>query len=283
MGAPAWGWYGGRDPRNRWDALLEPRRRPTGRDRMDQDEDTEPEAVPEGRHGRAWRWWWSGWEEPDLDADRVGDASQVAGVAGDNGGLVADGGHDDDRVDYVRGPGGGAGDASGAAGARVVGEDVAGLEDPGDLVLGSAAPGLGQDDDWDERPDPRAGQFIVQGEEVRVKPFGRQQRASVVDDGRHYPAARCGSSSISPASIRNSRARCRDAAGSGPCSLSYSATSSRAAARPAACRAAARAFSVAASASHADTGLPSPAAAALIVSSISGGTEIDSFRTVMPP
>ena len=34
---------------------------------------------------------------------------------------------------------------------------------------------------------------------------------------------------------------------------------------------------------HADTGLPSLAAAALIVSSISGGTEIDSFRTVMPP
>src|SRR5258708_21122445 len=57
--------------------------------------------------------------------------------------------------------------------------------------------------------------------------------------------------------------------------------SSRAAARPAACRAAARAFSVAGSASQADTGLPSSAAAALIVSSTSGGTEIDSFRTVM--
>ena len=70
------------------------------------------------------------------------------------------------------GPGGGAGDASGAAGALVVGEDVAGLEDPGDLVLGSAAPGLGQDDDRDERPDARAGQLIVQGEEVRVEPFG---------------------------------------------------------------------------------------------------------------
>jgi hypothetical protein len=53
--------------------------------------------------------------------------------------LVADGGHDDDRVDDVGGPGGGASDASGAAGALVVGEDVAGLEYPGDLVLGAAA------------------------------------------------------------------------------------------------------------------------------------------------
>jgi hypothetical protein len=34
---------------------------------------------------------------------------------------------------------------------------------------------------------------------------------------------------------------------------------------------------------QADTGLPSSAAAALIVSSTSGGTEIESFRTVMPP
>jgi len=40
-------------------------------------------------------------------------------------------------------------------------------------------------------------------------------------------------------------------------------------------------LSVAASASQADTGLPSSAAAALIVSSISAGTGIDSFRTVM--
>jgi hypothetical protein len=52
---------------------------------------------------------------------------------------VADGGHDDDRVDDVGGPGGGAGDASGTAGGLVVGEDVAGLEYPGDLVLGTAA------------------------------------------------------------------------------------------------------------------------------------------------
>jgi hypothetical protein len=47
---------------------------------------------------------------------------------------VADGGHDDDRVDDVRGPGGGTGDASGTAGGLVAGEDVAGLEYLGDLV-----------------------------------------------------------------------------------------------------------------------------------------------------
>jgi len=115
-----------------------------------------PRSIRSGRrHGRALRWWCLGWEEPDLDADRVGDAGQVAGVACDNGGLVADGGHDNDGIDDVRGPGGGAGDASGTAGALVIGEDVAGLEDPRDLVLGTAAPGLGQDDDRDERPDAR--------------------------------------------------------------------------------------------------------------------------------
>ena len=64
-----------------------------------------------------YRAWWSGWEEPDLDADRVG------------------------------GP---AGDASGTAGGLVVGEDVAGLEYPEDLVpwtapaaVSSATEGLG--------------------------------------------------------------------------------------------------------------------------------------------
>jgi hypothetical protein len=61
--------------------------------------------------------------------------------------LVADGGGDDDRVDDVGGPGGGAGKAGGAAGALVVGNNVAAFEYAGDLVLGSAAPGLGQDDD----------------------------------------------------------------------------------------------------------------------------------------
>src|SRR5258706_12516225 len=219
--------------------------------------------------------------ELDLDADGVGDAGQVAGVAGDDGGLVADGGGDDDRVDDVGGPGGGAGNAGSAAGAVVVGDNVAALEHAGDLVLGSAAPGLGQHDDGHERAYAGGGDFVVQGEEVGAVPFGGEQGAGVVDDGRHQLAARWGSSSSSPVSVRNWRARCRDSAGRGPCSCSYSAISSRAAARPAACRAAARAFSVAASASQVETGLPSPAAAALMVSSTSAGTEIESFRTVM--
>jgi hypothetical protein len=74
----------------------------------------------------------------------------------------------------------------------VVGEDVAGFEDLGDLVLGTAAPGLGQDDDRDERPDVRTGQFVVQGEEVRVAPFGGEQRARVVDDGGALPGGSLG-------------------------------------------------------------------------------------------
>ena len=137
-------------------------------------------------------WPRSRWEQPDLDADRVGDAGRVAGVAGDDRGLVANGGHDDDRVDDVGGPGGGAGEASGTAGGLVVGEDVAGLEDPGDLVLGTAAPGLGQDDDRDERPDARSGQFVVQGEEVWVDAFPSGDpslRAALAHLGLRAPAA----------------------------------------------------------------------------------------------
>ena len=63
-------------------------------------------------------------------------------------------------------PGGGASDASGAAGALVFGEDVAGLEDPEIWCWGPPRQALGQDHDRDEQPDPRAGQFVVQGEEV---------------------------------------------------------------------------------------------------------------------
>src|SRR6266568_1502224 len=187
------------------------------------------------------------------------------------------------RAGDVGGPGGGAGNAGSPAGALVVGDDVAAFEHAGDLVLGSAAPGLGQDDGGHERADAGGGGFVVQGEEVGVAPFGGEQGAGVVDDGRHQLAARWGSLSSSPVSVRNWRARRRDSAVSGPCSCSYSAISSRAAARPAACRAAARAFSVAASASQAETGLPSPAAADLMVSSTSAGTEIESFRAVMRP
>ena len=78
------------------------------------------------------------------------------------------------------------------AGGLVVGEDVAGLEDPGDLVLGTAAPGLGQDDDRDERPDARSGQFVVQGEEVWVDAFPSGDpslRAALAHLGLRAPAA----------------------------------------------------------------------------------------------
>jgi hypothetical protein len=119
----------------------------------------------------------SGAEEPDFDADGVGDAGEVAGVAGDDGGLVADGGGDDDGVDDVGdvgGAGGCAGDAGGSAGGRVVGEDVACLEDSRDLVLGSAAPGLGQDDDRDNGADASCGYLVVEGQEVGAAAFGCQ-------------------------------------------------------------------------------------------------------------
>ena len=113
---------------------------------------------------------------PDLDADRVGDAGQVAGVAGDHGGLVTDGGYDDDRVDHVGGPGGGAGDTSGAAGALVVGEDVAGFEYPGDLVLGTAAPGLGQDVRM-ESPGLIGAGLLIEDHPVHVEVFANAMGA----------------------------------------------------------------------------------------------------------
>ena len=69
---------------------------------------------------------------------------EIAGVAGDDRSLVADGGRDDDGVDDISGARGGAGYPGGPAGALVVGNDVAGFEDLGDLVLGAAAPGLGK-------------------------------------------------------------------------------------------------------------------------------------------
>src|SRR5260370_22585546 len=91
---------------------------------------------------------WSGCEDPDFDADAVGDAGEVSGVTGDDGSLGADGGgDDDDGIHDVGGTRGGAGAAGGAAGALVVREYVAAFEHAGDLVLGSAAPGLGHDDD----------------------------------------------------------------------------------------------------------------------------------------
>jgi hypothetical protein len=47
----------------------------------------------------------SGREQADLDADGGGEAGEVAGVAGYDGGLVADGGGDDDGIDDVGGAG----------------------------------------------------------------------------------------------------------------------------------------------------------------------------------
>jgi len=49
-------------------------------------------------NGRLFARCWSDWEEPDLDADGIGDAGEVAGIAGDDRGLVAYRGRDDDRV-----------------------------------------------------------------------------------------------------------------------------------------------------------------------------------------
>ena len=68
---------------------------------------------------------------------------------------------------------------------QVVGEDVAGSEDAGDLVLGAAAPGLGHYYDRHDGADTRGRQFVVQGQEVRVAAFGCQQCAGVVDDSGH--------------------------------------------------------------------------------------------------
>ena len=171
---------------------------------------------------------------------------------------MADGGHDDDRVHDVGSPGGGAGDASGTAGGLVFGKDVAGLEDR---------------EIWCWGPPRQAWARTTTGTSGRM-------RALVSSSCRARKSESCRSAARSapvsytmvgitrrPAGARRQSARPRSGtggragdAGRGPCSPSYSAISSRAAARPAACRAAARAFSVAASASHADTGLPSAAA-----------------------
>ena len=60
-------------------------------------------------------------------------------------------------------------------------------------MLGSAAPGLGQDDDdGDDRADARGGELVVQDEEVGVAAFGGEQRAGVVDDGAHLACGQLG-------------------------------------------------------------------------------------------
>jgi hypothetical protein len=88
-------------------------------------------------------------------------------------------------------PEAGAGDADGAAGALVIGEDVAAFQDPRYLVLRPAAPRLGQHDHRDDQADPGSGRFVVQGQEVRVSALCCEQGASVVDDRAHCrPALR---------------------------------------------------------------------------------------------
>jgi len=70
----------------------------------------------------------SDFEEAEFDADGVGEVRQVVGVAGDHCGLVLNCSGNDDRVDHIGSPRGAAGDASGATGALVIGEDVAALD-----------------------------------------------------------------------------------------------------------------------------------------------------------
>ena len=147
-----------------------------------------------------------------VEADGVGDVGQVAGVAGDDAGLMAHGSGDDERVHDIGAARGGARYPGGRAEVLVVGEDVAAFEDTGDLVLRPAAPGLRQGQDRDDWADARGGELVMQGRGVRVAAFSGQERAGVIGDGGH---------------------------------------------------------------------LPGGAAAALIVSSTSGGTEIESFRAVM--
>ena len=88
-------------------------------------------------------------------------------------------------------------------------------------------------------------------------PFGGWRRARVVDEWLALPGGPLRLVVDQPCLDQELAGTLRGMPqGSGPCSLSYSATSS-AAVRPAVCRAAARAFSVAASAGRADAGLPS--------------------------
>lgn len=95
-------------------------------------------------------------------------------------------------------------------------EDVAALQDPRYLVLRPAAPGLRQHDNRHDRVDPRPGHLIMQRQEIRIAALGRQQGTGVIDDRAHYPAASRVSSSSSPVSSRNWRARWREAVGSAP-------------------------------------------------------------------
>jgi hypothetical protein len=83
-------------------------------------------------------------------------------------------------------------------------------------VLRPASPGLGEHHDRHEGADVRGGQFVVQGEEVRVAALGGEQGAGVVDDRAHYPTADQGSSTAIPLTGSISRiSGCVRSAGAG--------------------------------------------------------------------
>jgi hypothetical protein len=111
-----------------------------------------------------WRGW-SGWVEAEFHADRVGDVGEVAGVNGDDWGLVTDGGGDQDRVDGIDRARGGAGYPGAPAEALVIRDDGTRLKDAGDLMLGAAAPGLGKHHDRHDRADAGCGELVVQSKE----------------------------------------------------------------------------------------------------------------------
>jgi len=83
---------------------------------------------------------------------------------------------------------------------EVVGDDVAGFQHSRDAVLGSAAPGLGEDDDGYGGSDPVPGDLVMQGQEVGVGSLGGKQGTSVADDAGHQLAACCRASSAVPRS-----------------------------------------------------------------------------------
>ena len=74
-----------------------------------------------------------------FDAGGGGEAGEVAGATGDDGGLMADGGSNDDGINGVRGSGCCAGHAVRAPGGGLMGEDVAALEHRRDLARGRRA------------------------------------------------------------------------------------------------------------------------------------------------
>ncbi|MEV1200359.1 hypothetical protein [Microbispora rosea] len=91
------------------------------------------------------------------------------GIAGDHGGLVSDGRHDDDSVDGVGRSCGSARNSRCTTDMLVVQANVAALQRAGDLVLGATSPCLGTCHRRHERTNTGVGQFIMQGKEVRLR------------------------------------------------------------------------------------------------------------------